>query len=259
MPKTALRPGSVWDTGSTSPALQIANRHIGATRGDTALTPAIARHIITTYTALGDTICDPNPGPGVVLAEAVRTGRDAVGLPTQPRWESALEANLDLARLAGATGTTTLLDSVDDPRATELPGAVDLVLTGLRHAPSSDPSQILVELYEDLDAVADWVWPGRHIVITCRPWRHRGRLLDLPDKIHDAANAIGLVPTEHCVALTAPMRGNQIRPRITRVRSHPESFDHHGRPTAFPVHIDVLIFQVPPAGHHAAAPARSAA
>lgn len=139
MPKTLLRPASVWDTGSTTPARQIADRHVGATRADTALTPDVARQIITTYTAPGDTVCDPNPGPGLVLAEALRAGRDALGLPTEPRWESALEANLDLARLAGPVGTATLLDSVDDPRAAELPGAVDLVLTGLRHTPASDP------------------------------------------------------------------------------------------------------------------------
>ncbi|WP_243789032.1 DNA modification methylase [Saccharopolyspora gloriosae] len=246
MPKTLLRPGSVWDTGSATPARQIADRYVGATHADTALTPEVARQIITTYTAPGDTVCDPNPGPGLVLAEALRAGRDALGLPTEPRWESALEANLDLARLAGPVGTPTLLDSVDDPRAAELPGAVDLVLTGLRHTPSSDPSRVLVGLYEDLDAVADWVWPGGHIVITSRPWRRHGRLLDLPGKIHDAADAIGLVPADHCIALTAPIRGNRVRPRIvSRAGDLPESTDIHDHPIALSAHLDVLVFRLP--------------
>ena len=246
MPKTALRPGSVWDTGRTAPAQQVADRHVGATRSDTALTPEVARQIITTYTAPGDTVCDPNPGPGLVLAEALRAGRDALGLPADPWWESALEANLDLARLAGPVGTATLLDSVDDPRAAELPGAVDLVFTGLRHTPRSDPSRVLVGLYEDLDAVADWVWAGGHIVITCRPWRRHGRLLDLPGKIHDAADAIGLVPADHCIALTAPIRRNRVRPRIVSRSGHlPESTDIHGRTTAISAHLDVLVFRLP--------------
>lgn len=260
MPKTALRPGSVWDTGSTTPARQIADRHVGATRADAALTPEVARQIITTYTVPGDTVCDPNPGPGLVLAEAVRASRNAVGLPTELRWESALEANLDLARLAGPVGTTTLLDSVDDPRAAELPGAVDLVLTGLRYTPASDPSRVLVGLYEDLDAVTDWVWPGGHIVITCRPWRRHGRLLDLPGKIHDAADAIGLVPADHCIALTAPIRGNRVRPRIVSRKGHlPESTDIHPGPTALSAHIDVLVFHLPATVCREEAPERGVA
>lgn len=260
MPKTLLRPASVWDTGSTTPARQIADRHVGATRADTALTPDVARQIITTYTAPGDTVCDPNPGPGLVLAEALRAGRDALGLPTEPRWESALEANLDLARLAGPVGTATLLDSVDDPRAAELPGAVDLVLTGLRHTPASDPSRVLVGQYEDLDAVADWVWPGGHIVITCRPWRRHGRLLDLPGKIHDAADAIGLVPADHCVALTAPIRGNRVRPRIvSRAGDRPENTDIHGHPTALPAHVDILVFRLPTTTRREETPERGVA
>ncbi|WP_243793793.1 site-specific DNA-methyltransferase [Saccharopolyspora gloriosae] len=79
MPRTVLRPGSAWDTGTAAPDRQIADRYLGATRADPALTPAVARQIITTYTTPGDTVCDPNPGPGLVLAEAIRTGRDAIG------------------------------------------------------------------------------------------------------------------------------------------------------------------------------------
>ncbi|MEV4648355.1 DNA modification methylase [Saccharopolyspora sp. NPDC049357] len=260
MPKALLRPASVWDTGHTTPARQIADRHVGATRADTALTPDVARQIITTYTAPGDAVCDPNPGPGLVLAEALRAGRDAIGLPAEPRWESALEANLDLARLAGPVGTATLLDSVDDPRAAELPGAVDLVLTGLRHTPASDPSQVLVGLYEDLDAAADWVWPGGHIVITCRPWRRHGRLLDLPGKVGDAADAIGLVPADHCIALTAPTRGDRVRPRIvTRAGHLPENTDIHGRTTAISAHLDVLIFRLPNTARREETPQRGVA
>ncbi|SDW39967.1 hypothetical protein SAMN05216215_100318 [Saccharopolyspora shandongensis] len=257
MPKTSLRPGSVWNTGHTSPRLQIADRHVGATRADTALPPAVTQHIITTYTAPGDTVCDPNPGPGLVLAEAVRAGRNALGLITQLRWESALAANLDLARMAGAVETAILLDSVDDPRAATLPGAIDLVLTGLRHTPTSDPSHVLVELYEDLVAVADWLWPSAHIVVTCRPWRRHGQLLDLPGKIYDTADAIGLIPADHCIALTAPVRGNRIRPRvITGAGNTPENTDLHGQPTAFAAHLDVLVFQLPTTVQRAHAPER---
>lgn len=260
MPKTASRPGSVWDTGRISPAREIAGRHVGAIHASTALPPAVARQIITTYTAAGDTVCDPNPGPGLVLAEALRAGRDALGLPAQPEWASALEANLDLARSAGPVGAATLLEGVDDPRAAELPGPVDLVLTGLRHTPASDPSRMLLGLYEDLDAVADWVWPGGHVVVTCRPWRRHGRLLDLPGAIHDATDVIGLVPADHCIALTAPLRGNHMRPRIvSRAGNLPESTDMHGHTTALSTHLDVLVFQIPTSARREDTPQRGAA
>lgn len=251
MPKNVVRPASVWATGNRSPRQQIVGRYIGATRSDAALPPVIARWIIETYTAPGEIVCDPNPGPGLVLAEAVRAGRRALALPTQPRWESALEANLDLARLAGAAGRATLLDGIDDPRAADLPGAVDLVLTGLRHTPASDPSRVLVGLYEDLDAVANWVWPGGHVVVTCRPWRRRGRLVDLPGQIHEAADAVGLVPVDHCIALIAPMHEHQVRPRRSaRVGDHPEDTDLHGCRTTQPAHLDVFVFQLPSTARH---------
>ncbi|MFF5985954.1 TRM11 family methyltransferase [Prauserella flavalba] len=240
------RPASVWDTGRTSTRHQLKDRYIGATRSDGALTPAIARHIIATYTAADDTVCDPNPGAGIVLSEAVRTGRHAVGIQPQRRWQSACEANLDLARLAGPTGTATMLDGVDDPRAADLPGAIDLVLTGLRHTPTADPTRVLVRLYDTLNAVADWVWPGGHVIVTCRPWRRHGRLIDLPGQISDAADAIGLVPADHCIALTAPIRGNQVRPRVvTRAVGTNDDTDAHGQPLARAAHVDVLVFRVP--------------
>lgn len=82
MPRASLHRGSVWNTGHTSPRQQIADRHVGTTGADTALIPAIEQRIITTHTAPGDTVCAPNPGPGLVLTKAVRADRHAVGLTT---------------------------------------------------------------------------------------------------------------------------------------------------------------------------------
>lgn len=246
MTEYSTRATSVWDTGRASVRHQLKNRYVGATRSDGALTPAIARRVIATYTAPGDTVCDPNPGAGIVLAEAVRAGRNAVGIQPPHRWQSVCEANLDHARLAGPTTAATLLDSVADPRAATLPGAIDLVLTGLRRTPATDPVRALVRLHDVLTHVADWVWPGGHIVVTCRPWRRHGRLLDLPGQITDAADAVGLVPVDHCIALTAPVRGNQVRPRIVaRSARSSEDTDATCRPLARAVHVDALVFRVP--------------
>ena len=64
MPKNLLRPGTVEGVGRMSPARHSVRRRVGATGTDTALTPQLARQILTTYTASGDTVCDPNPGSG---------------------------------------------------------------------------------------------------------------------------------------------------------------------------------------------------
>lgn len=252
MPKNLVGPPSVWATGQCTPQRQVSDRHVSMSRSDIALTPVIAQWIIQTYTEPGDLVCDPNPGPGLALVESIRADRHVVALSPHPRWQSALEANLDLARLAGSTGEATLLDGIDDPRAASLPGAVDLVLTGLRPTPASDPSRLLVNLYEDLGAVADWVWPGGHVIITCRPWRRRRHLVDLPGQIHDAASAVGLKSADHCVALASPIHDYQVRARQARNRiTDPRTHDIHGIPTAHPTHLDVLVFQAPAAGHAA--------
>lgn len=244
MPKNIVQPASEWATGNRSAHPPFADPHLRAACADLAMTPAIARWIIETYTSPGEIICDPNPGPGVVLAETVRAGRHALALPTEPRWESALQANLDLARPAHNAGHATLLDGIDDPRAADLPGAIDLVLTGLRYTPASDPSQVLVGLYEDLTAIVDWIWPGGHVAITCRPWRRHGRLLDLPGTIHDAAAAVGLVPADHCIGLTAPGRGKLVRSGTVSGAHLANNTDFPTPGTAQSAHLDVLVFRL---------------
>lgn len=246
MPKNIVQPASEWATGNRSPHPQIADRHLGAPCADLAMTPAIARWIIETYTSPGEIICDPNPGLGIVLAETVHAGRHALALPTEPRWESTMQANLDLARLVHNAGHATLLKGADDPRDADLPGAIDLVLTGLRHTPASDPSQVLVGLYEDLNAIADWIWPGGHVVITCRPWCCHGCLVDLAGAIHEAVDAVGLIP-----ALLTPFHGAQLRTPLHNLScgEAPESTDLHSRPTA-QGQSAVFAFQLPPSAPH---------
>lgn len=86
--RARCRPASVWATGDIALADQLADRYVAATRAAAlAMSPAVARRIILTYTAPGDTVLDPNPTAGVALAESVRTGRHAVGLqPRRSRW-----------------------------------------------------------------------------------------------------------------------------------------------------------------------------
>jgi hypothetical protein len=65
--------------------------------------PDLAAHAIATYTSPGDLVVDPMCGSGTSLVEAVRAGRDAIGVDIEPRFTRIAEANLRLAALDGAT------------------------------------------------------------------------------------------------------------------------------------------------------------
>lgn len=231
---TTTFPTSVWNTGRTSTRRQLHSRYVCTTQYDTVITPAIAAQVIASYSAPGDTVCDPDPGAGIVLGEALRSGRHALGIQPRGRWRQVCQANLDLARLGNPACTATLLDDFGDPSAAELPGAVDLVLTAVRHTPFADPTRVVVGVYDTLRAVADWVWPGGHVVVTGRPWRRDGALVDLPGQVCEAADAVGLIPTDHCIALTAPIRDRRVEPRTVGSL-------HSSRN----VHVDILAFRVP--------------
>lgn len=252
MPQSLQHPDPAGDTDHSRtrrhPHRQVDHRRGGITGVDTAITPALARQLVARYTGRGDTVCDPDPGPGLVLAEALRAGRHAVGLRPPPPWEPILGDTLDLARLAraGAGARVTVLEGVEDPRAAALPAPVDLVLTGLRHTPAEHPSERVVDLYERLTAVIEWVWPGGHVVITCRPWCRRGRLLDLAAMIQEAAAVAGLDSVEDGLVLSSPGRGHQACPCPgSPARPGPAATGLGRRSPTRPADIDVFVFRVP--------------
>lgn len=245
MPDSRI-PGTVWATGHHTLVQQLRDRYVGATRSDAArLSPAIARHIIATYTRPGDTVLDPDAGAGIVMCEATRAHRRAIGIQGDNRQQGVCEANLELAQLTVPQATATVLTGVDDPRAADLPGAVDLVLTGIRRAAPGGHVVNLARTYEMLDAVTDWVWPDGHIVIVCRPERDRHGLVDRPDQITEAAQAMGLRLVDHCIALTGKLGGPAgIRARASRREFHAARMSRdRGRPIALNAHVDVLVFQ----------------
>jgi len=238
-------PGTVWATGNHTFAQQLRDRYVGATRSDAArLSPEIARRVIETYTRPGDTVLDPDVGAGIVLCEALRGRRHAIGIHRDNRNQSVCEANLELAQLAVPRATAALLTDIDDPRAAGLPGAVDLVLTGLHRADTGGRLANLTRTYEMLDAVADWIWPGGRIAIVCRSERDRHTLVDGPGQIIEAAQSMGLRLVDHCIALTGALVGNShVRPRASRREIQvATSARHRGEPIALTAYADVLVF-----------------
>jgi modification methylase len=55
--------------------------------------------------------------------------------------------------------------------------------------------------------------PGGTVVVTARPWRQRGELVDLPGAVLAVGAGAGLIPAERCVALLVGLRGERLTPR----------------------------------------------
>jgi len=274
---------SVWATAQHTGPIQRRGRYVSDSGKHPArMLPAIAAHAITTYTQPGDLVLDPMCGIGTTLVEAIHAGRDGIGVEYESRWSDIADANITHAHHQGATGNgavirgdaTRLLHLV--PSA--LSGQVALVVTSPPYGPTvhglvrpgadgvaksdntygNDKGNLA---YRDLTGLADGftqilrgchtlLRPGGTVVVTARPWRKNGELVDLPSAVIAAGIRAGLTPTERCVALLAAVRRRQLvaRPsffQLQQVRKARAS----GVPMHLIAHEDVLIFtktQSPP-------------
>ena len=119
---------------------------------------------------------------------------------------------------------------------------------------SDDPANLASHGLDDLLAgftrilagCAALLRPGGTVVVTARPWRQHGELVNLPGAILAAGANAGLIPAERCVALLAGLRGQRLIPRpsffqldnIRKARAR-------GEPWHLIVHEDVLVFRAP--------------
>jgi SAM-dependent methyltransferase len=212
------------------------------------------------------------------LIEAVHLGRDAIGVEYEPRWASLAAAGIAHARRHGATGTAQVVCGdarqlpATAPAATR--GQVALIVTSPPYGPSvhghvragaggvrkfnnrysRDPVNLA---HHGLDALLDGITrilagcaallrPGGIVVITARPWRHRGELVDLPSAVIAAGRAAGLTPAERCVALLTGLEGDRLvaRPSFFQL-DNVRKARARGEPWHLIVHEDVLIFRAP--------------
>ena len=83
-------------------------------------------------------------------------------------------------------------------------------------------------------------------MITARPWRQHGELVDLPAAVIAAGTRAGLIPVARCVALLAGLRGGRLiaRPSFFQLDNLRRA-RRHGQPWHLIVHEDVLIFRNP--------------
>jgi len=201
------------------------------------MAPALAAYVIGAYTEAGDLVLDPMCGIGTTLIEALHAGRDAIGIECEQDWAQITRDNLTLAARQHAPGDGAVAHAdarrLGDHIPDDLIGRVKLVLTSPPFAsragePCPDPAsphpadwqeerRVRAALEAaDLDDLTIHLTPiltgclrllrtDGTVVITTGPYRRNNRdLLDLPSAVITAAETVGLIHTDRCIALTTP-------------------------------------------------------
>ncbi|MFI7543792.1 TRM11 family SAM-dependent methyltransferase [Actinoplanes sp. NPDC049599] len=271
---------SVWATAQSTGPVQRKGRYVAeSVKHPARMLPAIAAHAIAHYTQPGDLVLDPMCGIGTTLVEAVHAGRDALGIEYESRWSDIADANIKHAHTRGATGraavirgdSTSILSLV--PAA--LTGQVALVVTSPPYGPTvhglvepgdggvrksdntyNDGTDKGNLAYRDLTGLTDGfaqilsgcatlLRPGGVVVVTARPWRKHGQLVDLPSAVIGAGLRAGLTPVDRCVALLAAVRDDQLvaRPSFFQLQAVRKA-RRAGTPMHLIAHEDVLVFAI---------------
>ncbi len=278
-PGTAVPPQilSVWVTAQQAGPSQRRGRYVpDSVKHPARMLPAIAAHAIETYTQPGDLVLDPMCGIGTTLVEAVHAGRDGIGVEYESRWADIADANVTHAHQAGATGRGAVIRGDATALTSLLPavlhGQVALVVTSPPYGPTvhglvrPTPGEGVAKsdnrygddkgnlAYQDLPGLlegftgilrgcATLLRPGGIVVVTVRPWRKQGDLVDLPSAVVAAGIAAGLTPLERCVALLAAVRDGRLvaRPSFFQLQQV-----RRARALGVPMHLiaheDVIIF-----------------
>jgi DNA modification methylase len=243
--------------------------------------PELARTIIRTYSKPGELVLDPMCGIGTTLVEATHLGRDAVGVELEPRWAAIATRNIWLARDQEATGHAFTVEGdarrLGSGLLDELTSSAALILTSPPYGPSLH-GQVKaghgrpVEKWDDrysrnpnnlahlptrptrtgrdsfagvfaeiLAGCARILAPDGHLVLTVRPYRFQGELIDLPADTIRLAQKSGLQLANRHVALLCGLRDTGLVSRTSFFQLH------HQRRGTIPrmqliAHEDVLVF-----------------
>jgi tRNA G10 N-methylase Trm11 len=276
-------PISVWACAQADARTQRRGRYLpGTTAHPAKMLPALAARAITELTRPGEVVFDPMCGAGTTLVEAVHHGRGAVGVDIEPRWVELARRNLRLAHQLGARApgralcadARALPANLPEPVASQLRGRVRLVLTSPPYGPSTHGQvaarpgagviksdyrytrhahagnlahQPLAQLRASMEAILagcrPLLAPGGYVVITARPWRRHGELIDLPAAITTAAEHAGYELTQRCVALLAGLRDGGLVTRASFFqRDAVAKARAAGNPRQLICHEDLLIF-----------------
>jgi tRNA G10 N-methylase Trm11 len=237
--------------------------------------PAIAVHAVTAYTQPGDLVLDPMCGIGTTLVEAARLGRDAIGIEYEPEWADIADANVRYAHARGAAGHAAVIRGDAIQLTSLLPnvlhGRFALMLTSPPYGPTvhgqvrpvpgegvrktnnrygedktnlayRDLRGLLAGFTDIMRGAHGLLRPGGIAVITARPWRQHGELIDLPSAVIAAGIAAGFTPLERCVALLAGIRDSRLiaRPSFFQLQQVRDARERHV-PMHLIAHEDVLV------------------
>lgn len=273
--------GSVWLTGQTASRdlrrgryTEPSNKHPGK------MLPTIPRYAIRTYTSPGDVVFDPMAGIGTTLVEAMLLGRHGVGVEYESDWVAEAADNIRHAARAGATGRADIYcgDSTTLPALVpaRLRGRVALVITSPPYGPSTHghvrtpgPRRGKVRklnhkyggadnlAYRSHEELADafgailagcraLLRPGGHVVVTARPYRRHGELVDVPGMVEAAGIAAGLHLVETCLAPICGIRNGVIVPRGSFFQQqNVRDANAAGDPQWLVQHEDAVVFRAP--------------
>ena len=273
--------GSVWLTGQVLSRdlrrgryTNESNKHPGK------MLPTIARYAIRTYTAPGDVVFDPMAGIATTLVEAMWLGRHGVGVEYESRWVAEAADNIRHAAQAGAPGRADIYhgDSTTLPGVlpARLRGRAALVITSPPYGPSTHgharipgprrgkvrkvnhksggADNLAYRSHEELaDAFATILTgcrallrPGGHVVVTARPYRRHGELIDMPGMVEAAGITAGLHLVESCLAPICGIRNGVIVPRGSYFQQHNvREANATGDPQWLVQHEDAVVFRDP--------------
>ncbi len=271
---------SVWPVAQKTARAQRRGRYLpDSTAHPGKMLPELARTIIRAYSQPGELVLDPMCGIGTTLVEAIHLDRDAAGVELEPRWAALAAANVAFAHEQGAPANALCLRG--DARRLgrglldELAGQTALVLTSPPYGPSLH-GQVKaghgrpVEKWDDrysrnpgnlahlpassgrrpsfADALGEilagcerMLAPHGRLVLTARPYRSQGALVDLPGQIIALAERASLSLCERRVALLCGLREGRLVPRTSFFQ-----LTHQRRSTfermLLIAHEDVLVF-----------------
>lgn len=273
-------PLSVWPVTQRTSRSQRRGRYLPeAIKHPAKMLPALARRAVEAYSAPGDLVVDPMCGIGTTLVEAAHLGRRSFGIELEDRWAELARANLAHAAASGASGRGSVAHG--DGRAVasllrrKRRARAALVVTSPPYGPSlhgrvrtrpgrgvtkshsrysGDPrnlghvgvAKLLEALSEMLAACVEILRPEGLVVLTARPWRRDGELVDFPGHLQRVAENQGLIPYERHVALLAGLRDDRLVSRASFFQMDSvRKARARGIPRLVIAHEDVLVFRRP--------------
>jgi tRNA G10 N-methylase Trm11 len=217
--------------------------------------PALAREAIRRYTRPGELVLDPMCGIGTTLVEAVYLERQAIGVELEPRWAALAAANIHHAENQASGSAIALQGDarrLGRRLLNDYRDRCSLILTSPPYGPSThghvrkhaDRLEKLNDRYSHnpdnlahlparqgprtrrpaFDSVVAEILAGctrmleperGRLVLTVRPYRERGTLIDLPGRLIRLAERSGLAFCSREVALLCGLKEDRLALRAS--------------------------------------------